>query len=154
MVAPLSRGQLAGDPDYRRDASSRFQFLKTALKDADVVRGVVRAVWPKVARAEADIACWLHRGLHAVSGNVRKSIRRRNTNNHAFLSRILAGIRTWPGTYSFFSRTLSPALSGARVRRLCSTPSLGTRPGPLVLREDTYRKARLIHRLTERYPCG
>jgi hypothetical protein len=49
------------------------------------------------------------------------------------------------------------ALSGARVRvplLYRTTRSLGGRPGPLVLREDTYRKARLIHRLTERYGCG
>ena len=49
------------------------------------------------------------------------------------------------------------ALSGARVRAALlfrTTTSLRTRPGLLVLREDTYRKARLIHRLTERYPCG
>ena len=69
---------------------------------------------------------------------------------------IAAAIRTWPGTYSFFTHTLSLALSGARVRAALlyrTTPSLGTRPGSLVLREDTYRKARLIHRLTERYVC-
>ena len=49
------------------------------------------------------------------------------------------------------------AIWGRASGRLCSTElhdHSGHAPGPLVLREDTYRKAQLIHRLTERYACG
>jgi Thiolase, C-terminal domain len=52
-------------------------------------------------------------------------------------------------------RATAPSRTRVRVALLYrTTRSLGARPGPLVLREDTYRKARLIHRLTERYCSG
>ena len=106
---------MAGEPDYRRGASSRFQFLKTALNDADVVQGVVRAVWPKVARAEADFECWLHRGLHAVSGGVQKWIWRLGTNNHAFLSPNIGLHPNMAGhVFVLHSHSVADAIWGAR----------------------------------------
>ena len=51
-----------------------------------MIQSLVAAIWPKVARAEAHITCWLHRSLHTVPGGIRKRVRRRNANDDADLA--------------------------------------------------------------------